>query len=76
MRGHGRSSFPKRLTPWSEQDQNQNEGGYVWNMPTIVSEIVDFLDQLGVQKVHFLDETTSGVVERCSQRCPQSGLRA
>lgn len=26
----------------------------MWNMPTILSEIVDFLDQLGVQKVHFL----------------------
>jgi pimeloyl-ACP methyl ester carboxylesterase len=31
-------------------------------MPTILSEIVDFLDQLGIQKEHFLGEATSGAV--------------
>lgn len=61
-RGHGRSSFPKRLSPWSEQDTNLYEGGYKWDIDTILMEIVDFLDQLEIQKVIFVGEATSGEV--------------
>jgi pimeloyl-ACP methyl ester carboxylesterase len=61
-RGHGRSSYPKRLTPWSDQENNQYEGNYSYTPETIVGEILDFLNQLGVQKVHFLAEATSGEI--------------
>ncbi|OQV05098.1 hypothetical protein CLAIMM_09891 [Cladophialophora immunda] len=61
-RGHGRSSYPKRLAPWSDQTKNEYENGYKYTDETIVDEIVDFLDQLGVQKVHFLAEATSGEI--------------
>ncbi|KAK9420124.1 putative AB hydrolase-1 domain-containing protein [Seiridium unicorne] len=61
-RGHGKSSYPKRLSPWSDQQNNKYEGDYQWNITTMVEEIVDMLDQLGIDKVIFLGEATSGEV--------------
>ncbi|KAM5341880.1 hypothetical protein ACJ41O_014911 [Fusarium nematophilum] len=61
-RGHGKSSFPKRLSPWSDQQNNEYEGGYRWDLDTILYEIVDMLDQLNIKKVIFLGEATSGEV--------------
>ncbi|KIW34132.1 uncharacterized protein PV07_00928 [Cladophialophora immunda] len=62
LRGHGESSFPKRLSPWSEGASGKYENDYAWNIETICAEIVDFLDKLGIDKVHFLGESTSGQV--------------
>ncbi|KAK5462719.1 hypothetical protein LTS15_002431 [Exophiala xenobiotica] len=61
-RGHGRSSYPKRLTPWHDQDNNEYEGGYEYTPETIVDEILDFLNQLRIKRVHFLAEATSGEI--------------
>jgi len=61
-RGHGRSSYPKRITPWNNQEENEFEGGYKYDIHTIVDEIVDFLDQLEIDRVHFFGEATSGEV--------------
>ncbi|KAI0128552.1 Alpha/Beta hydrolase protein [Xylariales sp. AK1849] len=61
-RGHGKSSYPKRLSPWSDQSNNKYEGGYKWEIDTILEEIVDMLDQLGIEKIIFLGEATSGEV--------------
>jgi len=47
LRGHGRSSAPNRDT-------------YDWSLDTMLAEIVDMLDQLGIDKVHFVGESTSG----------------
>jgi pimeloyl-ACP methyl ester carboxylesterase len=52
LRGHGYSSFP------SQEEQKT----YQYNVDTIVGEIVDTLDQLDIQKVHFLGESTSGIL--------------
>lgn len=49
-RGHGRSSAP------------QPSDNYEYSLDIILGEIVDTLDQLGVQKVHVLGETTSGML--------------
>jgi pimeloyl-ACP methyl ester carboxylesterase len=49
-RGHGKSSTP-------EPSDN-----YDYTLDTILSEIVDTLDQLGLQKVHFIGESTSGML--------------
>lgn len=49
-RGHGLSSYP------------QAGDNYDYSAETIVSEIVDTLDQLSLSKVHFLGESTSGIV--------------
>jgi pimeloyl-ACP methyl ester carboxylesterase len=49
-RGHGYSSSPS-------QDDN-----YDYTLDTILTEIIDTMDQLGVQKVHFIGESTSGMV--------------
>lgn len=49
-RGHGHSSFPSP------------DSSYAYTLDTIVDEIIDTLDQLGLQKVHFLGESTSGMV--------------
>jgi len=57
-RGHGRSSFPKRVNAWSEEHGEYED--YQYDIHTIVGEIVDFLDQLGIEKCHFLGESTSG----------------
>jgi pimeloyl-ACP methyl ester carboxylesterase len=47
-RGHGKSSSPPK-------------GSYDYSVDTILSEIIDTLDQLGLQKVHFLGESTGGI---------------
>lgn len=50
LRGHGYSSYPK-------------EGEkYTMDLDTILGEVVDTLDQLGVEKVHFLGESTGGML--------------
>ncbi|KAH7000814.1 Alpha/Beta hydrolase protein [Ilyonectria destructans] len=61
-RGHGKSSFPKRISPWSDQQNNEYEGGYQWDLDTMLCEIVDMLDQLNIKKVIFLGEATSGEI--------------
>lgn len=61
-RGHGKSSFPKRLSPWSDQENNEYENNYKWDIDTMLEEIVDMLDQLGVEKLVFFGEATSGEV--------------
>ena len=48
-RGHGKSSSPSKGS------------GYEYTLDTILSEIVDTLDQLGLAKVHFLGESTGGM---------------
>jgi len=48
-RGHGESSAPDRST-------------YDWGLDTMLKEIIDMLDQLGIDKVHFLGESTSGML--------------
>ncbi|KAK3312724.1 Alpha/Beta hydrolase protein [Apodospora peruviana] len=50
LRGHGGSSVPDR------------GAGYDYSTATIVDEIRDTLDQLGIQRVHFLGESTSGIL--------------
>jgi len=50
LRGHGRSSYPGP------------KDSYVYDLDTILGEIVDTLDQLGVEKVHFLGESTGGML--------------
>lgn len=50
VRGHGLSSDA------SDSDT------YVYNLDTILAELVDHLDQLGLAKVHFLGESTSGMI--------------
>ncbi|KAH9862014.1 hypothetical protein IAQ61_010215 [Plenodomus lingam] len=52
LRGHGRSSC---ASP-------EQKDSYKYDVDTILGEIVDTLDQLGVQKVHFLGESTSGML--------------
>lgn len=49
-RGHGKSSTP------GPNDK------YQYNLDTVLAEIVDTLDQLGLDKVHFLGESTSGML--------------
>ena len=49
-RGHGESSAPTR------------ESGYDWNVDTWIAELVDMLDQLGLDKIHLLTESTAGMV--------------
>ncbi|KAM0805953.1 Alpha/Beta hydrolase protein [Usnea florida] len=46
-RGHGKSSTPPP--------------SYDYSVDTIVGEIVDTFDQLGLEKVHFLGESTGGI---------------
>ena len=50
LRGHGASTHPKP------------EDEYDYSVETIISEIIDTLDQLGLAKVHFLGESTSGML--------------
>ncbi len=61
LRGHGRSSYPKRQSPWSEEP-GIYEDGYEYNVKTICSEIIQFLDCLDVEQIHFLGESTSGQI--------------
>ena len=58
LRGHGLSSYPKRSSPWSEPKGTYE--AYDYGVSTIVGEIVEFLDKLEIDKVHFLGESTSG----------------
>ncbi|KAJ9132451.1 Alpha/beta-hydrolase [Pleurostoma richardsiae] len=51
LRGHGGSSYPQ---PGDES--------YSYSTVTILDEIKDTLDQLGVERVHFLGESTSGML--------------
>ena len=46
-RGHGYSSVPGK--------------DYEYKIDTILDEIIDTLDQLGLEKVHFLGESTGGI---------------
>lgn len=55
LRGHGYSSYPHPSSP--KQQQN-----YAYDIPTIIGEIVDLLDQFGLEKVHFLGESTGGML--------------
>jgi pimeloyl-ACP methyl ester carboxylesterase len=48
LRGHGGSSIPG--------------DDYDYSTTTIIDEIRDTLDQLGIQRVHFLGESTSGML--------------
>ncbi|KAF2444560.1 alpha/beta-hydrolase [Karstenula rhodostoma CBS 690.94] len=50
LRGHGRSSYAKK------------GDSYILNVETIIHEIIDTLDQLCIGKVHFLGESTSGIL--------------
>lgn len=50
LRGHGGSSTPAL------------GDGYDYSTATIIEEIRDTLDQLGIQRVHFLGESTSGML--------------
>lgn len=59
LRGHGRSSHPERLNPWSDEP-GRYEDNYAYDVETICAEIVDFMDRLGFKKFHFLGESTSG----------------
>lgn len=59
-RGHGQSSAP---VP---------HDGYKYTLDTIVEEIVDTFDQLDLEKVHFLGESTSGMLgEALAAKYPQ-----
>jgi pimeloyl-ACP methyl ester carboxylesterase len=59
-RGHGLSSVPKAAD------------NYDYSLDTILDEIVDTMDQLGVKKFHFLGESTSGMVaEAFAAKYPQ-----
>ncbi|KAF3386209.1 3-oxoadipate enol-lactonase 1 [Penicillium rolfsii] len=58
-RGHGKSSAP------SASDE------YAYTLDTILDEIIDTLDQLSLQKVHFIGESTSGMLgEALAARFP------
>lgn len=50
LRGHGLSSYP------------EPNGNYDYSLDTILDEIVDVLDCLEISKVHFLGESTSGML--------------
>lgn len=52
LRGHGRSSHP------SPEDLSR----YAYIVDGILEEVIDTLDQLNVQKVHFLGESTGGIL--------------
>ena len=49
-RGHGKSSAPA-----------EGDTSYDWSLDTMLREIIDMLDQLKLEKVHFLGESTSGI---------------
>ncbi|KAI8939662.1 hypothetical protein NX059_003419 [Plenodomus lindquistii] len=52
LRGHGRSSY---ASPKEKES-------YTYDVDTILEEIADTLDQLAIEKVHFLGESTSGML--------------
>jgi len=51
-RGHGLSSYP----------QINDSSNYDYSLDAILEEIIDTMDQLGLEKVHFLGESTSGIL--------------
>jgi pimeloyl-ACP methyl ester carboxylesterase len=55
LRGHGFSSYPK-------PDGRGAYEEYEYTKETILGEIVDMLDELGIKKVHFLGESTGGML--------------
>ena len=59
-RGHGFSGYPSSTS------------SYDYSLDTIIEEIIDTLDQLKLQKVHFLGESTSGMLgEALAARHPE-----
>jgi len=52
LRGHGFSSFPSP----------EERAEYQYDIDTIIGEVVDTLDQLNIEKVHFLGESTGGML--------------
>ncbi|CVK96626.1 related to alpha/beta fold family hydrolase [Fusarium mangiferae] len=52
LRGHGGSSYPK----------GNERSDYQYSVNTIMDEIKDTLDQIGIEKVHFIGESTSGML--------------
>ncbi|CAK7236631.1 hypothetical protein SBRCBS47491_009703 [Sporothrix bragantina] len=65
LRGHGYSDYP---APGSGYD-------YEYSLPTILAEIKDTLDQLGIAKAHLLGESTSGMLfEAFAAKYPDSVL--
>ncbi|KAF5844769.1 hypothetical protein GGP41_008754 [Bipolaris sorokiniana] len=69
LRGHGYSGYPDQKQTVSstedgiaENDKREEDRDYEYNVDTIIGEIIDTLDQLGLQKVHFLGESTSGML--------------
>ncbi|KNG47598.1 mitochondrial carrier protein [Stemphylium lycopersici] len=67
LRGHGYSSYPSRNSLSSKRakgdgEKESEEGEYEYNVDTIIGEMVDTLDQLGLKKVHFLGESTGGML--------------
>ena len=65
LRGHGYSSHPS-----PEETSN-----YDYTLDTILGEIVDTIDSLGVEKVHFLGESTGGMLgEILAARHPEKLL--
>ncbi|KAK2736615.1 3-oxoadipate enol-lactonase [Colletotrichum kahawae] len=65
LRGHGESSYPKPGQDYA----------YDYSLATILEEIKDTLDQLNIEKVHFVGESTSGMLaEIFAARYPQRVL--
>ncbi|OCL12650.1 alpha/beta-hydrolase [Glonium stellatum] len=61
LRGHGYSSAP----PLQEKPD-------AYTLDTILNEIIDTLDQLGLEKVHYFGESTSGILgEILAARFPE-----
>jgi pimeloyl-ACP methyl ester carboxylesterase len=54
LRGHGYSTFPSPA--------EKETGTYRYDTDTIIGEILDTLDELGIEKVHFLGESTGGML--------------
>ncbi|EXJ86757.1 hypothetical protein A1O3_03711 [Capronia epimyces CBS 606.96] len=65
-RGHGWSSAPAptptRPPQPEDDDTSEPPYDYDWSVDTICDEIIDCLDQLSIAKVHFLGESTSGMI--------------
>lgn len=62
LRGHGKSSYPKCVSPETTQQVARYENNYEYSIETICAEIIDFLDKLSIPSVHFLGESTSGQI--------------
>ncbi|KAF4806868.1 putative aminoacrylate hydrolase RutD [Colletotrichum siamense] len=65
LRGHGESSYP----------EPGQDDAYDYSLATIMEEIKDTLDQLNIEKVHFVGESTSGMLaEIFAAKYPQRVL--